>query len=130
MNHSIVRIALIAVGLLSAAGLSTAADTITGTTAGTKSVKKGEHTKKSAKAPVKNALVDLNSASKADLMKLPGIGEAEADKIIAERPLLTKADLVTHKLVPMGAYESLKGRVMAKPNAATEAKLKAMQKAH
>ena len=37
--------------------------------------------------------VDINSASQADLEKLPGVGEATAKKIIAGRPYQTVADL-------------------------------------
>jgi competence protein ComEA len=39
-------------------------------------------------------LVDLNSASIEDLMTLPGIGEALADRILAARPYTTPADLM------------------------------------
>jgi len=63
--------------------------------------------------PVK--LVDINSASKAQLKTLPGIGEAEAQKIADGRPYLSKADLVTSKVLPAGIYLSLKNRIIAKP---------------
>ncbi len=58
--------------------------------------------------------MDINSGSKAELKKLPGIGDAEADKIIAGRPYLTKAHLITHNIISAGAYENLKKLVIAK----------------
>ena len=57
--------------------------------------------------------VDINSAAQKDLLTLPGIGNAEARHIIACRPYLTKADLVTKKVLPIGPYLSLKDRVVA-----------------
>jgi len=73
-------------------------------------------TKKAAPAtPVK--LVDINSASRKELMTLPGIGTAEADKIIANRPYLTKTELVSKAALPVGPYVSLKHLVIAKPKA-------------
>lgn len=70
--------------------------------------------KNQAAAPVPAKLVDINSAGKAELMKLPGIGEAEADKIIAGRPYPTKARLATNNIVSMEVYEKLKKRVIAR----------------
>lgn len=68
--------------------------------------------KKAAPAqPVKR--VDINSAGKAELKTLPGIGDAEADRIIANRPYLSKTQLVEKKVLPVGPYLSLKGRVVA-----------------
>lgn len=58
-------------------------------------------------------LVDINSASRKDLKTLPGIGDAEADRIIACRPFLTKADLVTKKVLPAGPFLTVKDRVVA-----------------
>jgi DNA uptake protein ComE-like DNA-binding protein len=62
--------------------------------------------------PVK--LVDINSASRAELKTLPGIGDAEADRIIKGRPYLSKAELVTRNVMPEGVYVSLKKQIIAK----------------
>ena len=69
-------------------------------------------------APVAPAkLVDINSASRKELKTLPGIGNAEADKIIANRPYLTKTELVTKQVLPSGPYLSLKSLIVAMPKA-------------
>jgi len=59
--------------------------------------------------------VDLNSASRKELMTLPGIDAALAGRIIASRPYLTKTDLVTKDVLPVGPFLSLKRLVVAMP---------------
>lgn len=66
------------------------------------------------KANAKIKPVDINSASKKQLMKLPGIGDIEADKIIAGRPYGSKAWLVTNNIIPEGLYMSIKLLIIAK----------------
>ena len=69
-----------------------------------------QHPKSSALAK----LVDINSASKAELKKLPGITDAVADKIIAGRPYLSKAFLVTNNIIPVGTYTAVSKLIIAK----------------
>ena len=64
------------------------------------------------KAPAAK-LVDINSASRAELKTLPGIGDAEANRIIANRPYLTKSHLVAKKVLELGPYDALRGRIIA-----------------
>ncbi len=75
--------------------------------------------KKPPAKPIKR--VDINSASRAELKKLPGIGDVEVDKIIAGRPFLSKVDLVTGKILPEGVYILIKNQIVAKQQAAKSA---------
>lgn len=70
--------------------------------------------KAEADAKAKAAAVDINRASKEELMKVPGITEAYAKAIIANRPYHSKADLVTKKVLPNGTYQSIHKLVAAK----------------
>lgn len=56
--------------------------------------------------------VDINNASKKDLMTLPTVGEAEATKIIAHRPYLGKTDLVVKAGLPEGVYLAVRDKIV------------------
>jgi DNA uptake protein ComE-like DNA-binding protein len=60
------------------------------------------------------ALIDINSATEAQLRTIPGIGEAYAKKIIAGRPYKGKDELVQKKILPKGVYDKVKDQIVAK----------------
>ena len=129
MKRSIITSALVAAALLLSAGVSPAAESEHSKMGVPLAVDKAIAVGKSAKTKAaKVKIVDINSAGKAALKTLPGIGDAEAKKIIAGRPYLTKADLVTENILRREVYEDLKHLVIAKQNKATAAKLSEMQK--
>ena len=67
-----------------------------------------------AKPAPKAALIDINSASAAELDALPQIGAARAAAIIAGRPYKGKDDLLRRKIIPANAYDAIKDKVIAK----------------
>jgi DNA uptake protein ComE-like DNA-binding protein len=62
-----------------------------------------------------SSLIDLNSASRDDLMNLDGIGEVRADAIIRARPFKAKTELVERRLIPEALYDKIADKVMARP---------------
>ena len=123
MRHRIIETTLIAAALLLSANQSLAADkkpeapgasaaSASTTEKGARAQKPAAPAKNQAAAPAK--LVDINSAGKAELKTLPGISDADADKIIAGRPYGSKSHLTTRNLITREIYENLKTRVIAR----------------
>lgn len=58
-------------------------------------------------------LLDINTATPAQLKTLPGVGDAYARRIIEGRPYLAKNQLVTRGVLPQSAYDKIKGQIIA-----------------
>lgn len=120
MKRQTIYATIAATAFMLAAGLSFAAEGKTGASeekaAAGKQKASDEAGKvaKKAKPAAKVKLVDINGASKQELAKLPGVSEADADKIIAGRPYGSKAWLVTHKILSEEIYYGLAKMVIAK----------------
>ena len=105
----------LAAALTLAPAIAFAADATPPSSAPAKAAAKSTSTTtKSHKMHKAMAKVDLNSASKEDLMKLPGIDDATAEKIIAARPFTSRAELVSKGILTKAQYAKLSARVSAK----------------
>lgn len=119
-----VKTVLIAVSLLLTAGSGFAADVKASAPDVKGAVKSGaESAKSDAKASTATGkdsskatarLIDINTATEAELKAVPGIGAAYAAKIIAGRPYANKAQLKSRKVVPAVLYEQVKEQLIAK----------------
>jgi DNA uptake protein ComE-like DNA-binding protein len=58
--------------------------------------------------------LDLNSATKDQLMSLPGLTAAEADRVIAARPYIAPGDVLTRHILSKAEYDRISDRVTAK----------------
>ncbi len=70
--------------------------------------------KGAAKGEAKQNLIDINSASKEQLMSIPGIGDAYSKKIIDGRPYKNKSQLKSKKIIPAATYDKIKDMIIAK----------------
>jgi len=60
------------------------------------------------------AALDLNTATKEQLLSLPGMTAEEADKVIAGRPYDDPNDLVKRHILPKAEYDKIADQVTAK----------------
>jgi len=92
--------------------------TETGTTANSTTAKGTEKTEA-------EKLININTADKAALEALPGIGPALADKIIAARPFKKVEDLINVKGIGQAKFDAIKDMVeIGQPETAVNPKLK------
>jgi competence protein ComEA len=59
-------------------------------------------------------LVDINSATTAELKGLPGLSEGDSAKIIQGRPYTDKNQLVSRHVVSEATYDKIKDHVVAR----------------
>ena len=62
----------------------------------------------------KAGLVDLNTATAAELKGLPGVTDADSTKIIQGRPYTDRNQLVSRHVVSESTYDKIKDHVVAK----------------
>lgn len=58
--------------------------------------------------------LDLNTATKEELLSLPGMTAAEADRVIAGRPYGEPGEVVTRRIMSKTEYDNIADRVTAK----------------
>ena len=58
--------------------------------------------------------IDLNTATKEQLMTLTGVGEVTAQQIIKNRPYAKKDQLKSKKILTDQGYDKIKDRIIAK----------------
>ncbi|MBV9181263.1 MAG: helix-hairpin-helix domain-containing protein [Acidobacteria bacterium] len=57
--------------------------------------------------------LDLNSASKEQLLTLPGLTAPEADRIIRDRPYRDASELITRHILSKAEYDKISDRIQA-----------------
>jgi DNA uptake protein ComE-like DNA-binding protein len=58
--------------------------------------------------------LDLNTATKEQLLTLPGLTAAQADRIIANRPYKEPGELVSRRIISKLEYDKISDRVKAR----------------
>jgi DNA uptake protein ComE-like DNA-binding protein len=61
----------------------------------------------------RDGAVNINKASREDLLSLPGVTDRDADRIIAERPFDSADDLVKRRIISQAEYDRIRDRVIA-----------------
>ena len=69
--------------------------------------------KTSTEAPPPEARIDINHASTAELLKVPGMTPSWAGRIVRFRPYRTKQDLLDRGVLPSDVYDRIKDYVIA-----------------
>ena len=57
--------------------------------------------------------ININNASREDLLNLPGITERDARRIIAERPFRNANELVARHVISQSEYDRISDRIIA-----------------
>ena len=65
------------------------------------------------KIAASKSLLDINTATAAQLKALPGMGDEYVRRIIAGRPYTAKNQLPTRGILPQSAYEQVRDRIIA-----------------
>jgi DNA uptake protein ComE-like DNA-binding protein len=65
--------------------------------------------------------LDLNHCSREELLRLPGLSEDSADRILENRPYRSKFDLLNRLIIPDSVYIRLRSQVYVEPAAASQA---------
>ena len=113
-------LAVVAAAVILSAPILALAQNGAATTTAAKPAAKQMSTPTAKPAKEHRVRVDLNTASKDDLMKLKGITEADAEKIIAARPFKSASELKTKKLITAAQYSAIHGWVTVKKAAAAK----------
>ena len=64
--------------------------------------------------------LDLNQCSREDLLKVPGVTDVLADRILENRPYRHRLDLVARMVVPSGVYQGMRDLVDVETSASTK----------
>lgn len=100
---------MIAVLAVATAGLSSVAAEMTETRAQASAANK----RAASAPPGPEQRVDINRASIAELLKVPGMTPSWAGRIVRFRPYRAKSDLLQRGVLPSGVYDRIKNYVIA-----------------
>ena len=71
------------------------------------------YSKTSATAPPPEARIDINRATVEELLKVPGMTQSWAGRIVRFRPYRTKMDLVDKGIITAAIYDRIKDSIIA-----------------